>query len=47
MNKDNLKNLFLQTALDYIKLYNLQGSDVLVLNGYIQELLSKFGIEED
>ncbi len=47
MNKDNLKNLFLQTALDYIKLYNLQASDVLVLNGYIQELLSKFGIEED
>lgn len=47
MDKQKLKNIFMQTALDYVKLYNLTPQDVLVLNGYIQELLAKLQIEEE
>ena len=47
MDKKKFKNLLIKTAIDYIKIYNLTPEDVIVINGFIQELLSKLGIEED
>ena len=47
MDKQKFKNLLIKTAIDYIKIYNLTSEDVIVINGFIQELLSKLGIEED
>ena len=47
MDKKKFKNLLINTAIDYIKIYNLTSEDVIVINGFIQELLSKLGIEED
>lgn len=40
---DKLKTLLIKVALKYIKLYNLTEEDVIIINGYIEELLSEIG----
>ena len=46
MDKKKFKNLLIKTAVDYIKIYNLTSEDVIVINGFTQELLTKLGVEE-
>ena len=41
------KNLVIKTMLDYVKLYNLQEEDIILLHGFIQELFCKLGMEEE
>ena len=37
----NLKTFLIKTALDYIKLYNLNEEDIIIINGYVEEVLSR------
>lgn len=37
----DLKTFLIKTALDYIKLYNLTEEDIIIINGYVEEVLSR------
>ena len=37
----DLKTFLIKTALDYIKLYNLNEEDIIIINGYVEEVLSR------
>lgn len=45
MDKQKFKNLLISVALDYIKMYNLGEEQVIVINGFIEELLDRLKIE--
>ena len=44
---DKLRKIIMQTMLEYVKLYNLQDEDIILLDGFIQELFCKLGMEEE
>jgi hypothetical protein len=44
---EKFRNLVIKTMLDYIKLYNLQDEDIILLHGFIEELFCKLGMEEE
>ena len=37
----DLKTFLIKTALDYIKIYNLNEEDIIIINGYVEEVLSR------
>ena len=41
MNPQQIKDLLLKTALIYFKLYNLRGEDIIIINGFIEEVLAR------
>lgn len=41
MTPQQIKELLLKTALVYFKLYNLNNEDIIIINGFIQEVISK------
>ena len=40
---EKLKTLLIKVALKYIKLYNLTEDDVIIINGFIEEVLTEIG----
>jgi predicted RNA-binding protein with PIN domain len=47
LGMEKFRNLVIKTMLDYIKLYNLQDEDIILLHGFIEELFCKLGMEEE
>lgn len=43
----DLKTFLIKTAIDYIKLYNLNEEDIIIINGYVEELLSRLKGDKD
>ena len=37
----DLKTFLIKVALEYIKLYNLREEDIIIINGYVEEVLSR------
>lgn len=47
MNPQQIKDLLFKTALQYFKLYNLQEQDIIIVNGFIQEVLCQLDETEE
>ena len=42
-----LKTLLIKVALKYIKLYNLTEEDIIIVNGFIEEVLAEIGENDE
>ena len=43
----DLKTFLIKVALEYIKLYNLREDDIIIINGYVEEVLSRLKGDKD
>lgn len=43
----DLKTFLIKVALEYIKLYNLREEDIIIINGYVEEVLSRLKGDKD
>lgn len=43
----DLKTFLIKVALEYIKLYNLREEDIIIINGYVEEVLSRLPENKD